>query len=102
MTYSVRPPPRLSSSDFIIASASLARQFTMCAPCDPPVTNTTNASAGMKSNLRPEAMSARTGSPVRTVSHPGRCAAVTSKLVATFFAKRDRNSTARPGMVFAS
>ena len=56
----------------------------------------------MKSKRFPEAMSARTGRPVFTVSLPGRYFAVTSKLIATFLAKRERNSTARPGTVFAS
>ena len=56
----------------------------------------------MKPKREPEAISARTGSPVTTVFTPGRCFAVLAKLIATASAKRERNSTARPGIVFAS
>ena len=88
MTYRGRfaAAPRFSSSSFTSASAALISSFTACAPCEPPVTNTTNASAGMKSNRRPFAIPSRTGSPVRTVFTPGRYSAVMSKLIATVFA----------------
>ena len=77
-------------------------KFTACAPWLPPVTNTTNAFAGMKSNLLPSVIAARTGSPVRTVFTSFRYRDVMSKLIATVSAKRERNSTALPGTVFAS
>ena len=56
----------------------------------------------MKSKRRPREIAARTGSPVHTVFTPGRCLVVIAKLIATASAKRERNSTALPGTVFAS
>ena len=47
-------------------------------------------------------MPGRIGSPVWTVLARGRYFAVSEKLVATTLAKRERNSTALPGTVFAS